>query len=78
MTIIGLILIALAWVIQIRATFDNIHTIQPLFVKAYALGVLLITITAFREGEMWVAILNLAVVLMATAIMGKNSRAHRA
>ncbi|PIT89167.1 MAG: hypothetical protein COU27_01830 [Candidatus Levybacteria bacterium CG10_big_fil_rev_8_21_14_0_10_36_7] len=68
MVIIGLILIALAWIVQLL--LENSRTkIHPAFLNLYALGTLLLVIDAFLNHQTIIAYLNLASFSIALLVL---------
>jgi len=45
---IGLIIIAIAWLVQLYYALNNNKQIQPLFIIGYMLGVLLLVIASYQ------------------------------
>jgi len=59
MTIIGLTLIAVAWIIQLVSTTNENHKMHLLFAGLYTIGVLLLVIDGYLTGATTIASLNL-------------------
>lgn len=51
LTSIGLIIIAIGWIIQLYYVFKNKKEIQPLFVLAYMIGVLILMIGIYLSSK---------------------------
>lgn len=68
MVIVGLILIAIAWIVQLL--LENSRTkIHPAFLNLYALGVILLVIDAFLNQETLIAYLHLASFSIALLVL---------
>lgn len=71
MTYLGLLLIAIAWFIQLYFVWKGKKEINALFVIVYAVGVALIAINSFMMGFNVTALLNLADFVPAVLILWK-------
>jgi hypothetical protein len=69
LSIIGLILIVIGWLIQASYMFKGQKTIKPLFVIAYMIGVLLLIIDGFMSNLISLAIFNLISMIVAGLVL---------
>jgi hypothetical protein len=73
MTILGLVIIALAWFYQL-VSFSKKKHIQPLFVGVYCLGVVFLIIDGFLSGATVIALGNIVTLVPAALIFLKLSK----
>ncbi|MFA5413509.1 MAG: hypothetical protein WC348_03140 [Patescibacteria group bacterium] len=68
LTNFGLLLIILAWILQLGKMLVSKKEVWPAFVAIYALGVLLLVVDGFLSGLTTLAILNLVSFAAALAV----------
>jgi len=68
----GLAGIIAGWFIQLYHTWKGVREIQPLFVMAYMLGVLLLAIDSYMLGLTELAMLNLGCMVAASLVLVKS------
>lgn len=59
MTNVGLIIVVVAWIFQVKATSKKSAKIDPKFLVGYMIGMLLLIWDGIKNGSMNLAILNL-------------------
>lgn len=74
MTVLGLILIAVAWFIQLMFTSHKKKNLDNLFLFIYGLGSLVLVYDSFTSGMTEVAILNLCVAALSAAVLFKANQ----
>ncbi|MBS3079752.1 hypothetical protein J4218_06535 [Candidatus Pacearchaeota archaeon] len=70
LTSIGLIIIAIAWIIQLFYVFKNKKEIQPLFVIFYMLGVIVL-MTGIYLASKTISYYELLTVIASALVLGK-------
>lgn len=68
----GLVCIIAGWFIQIYHAWKGVRGIQPLFLMAYILGVLLLAIDSYMLGLTELAMLNLGCMVAASLVLVKS------
>jgi hypothetical protein len=71
LTIIGLVLIVIGWVLQVFFTYKGDKEINLLFLICYALGTLVLAMGGFFDNSWLVAILNLLTTIGAISLIKK-------
>ena len=71
MAIVGLALIVIGWIIQLVYAFKGKKEIQPRFIIAYAVGVLLLVVDGFICEAITIASLNLICLVVAAVVLFK-------
>jgi lipid-A-disaccharide synthase-like uncharacterized protein len=74
MTSIGLIMIAVAWLIQFLLMTKKDKSIQNLFLFIYGLGSLVLVYDGYMSGSGEVAIMNLSISAIAAAVFYKSNQ----
>jgi lipid-A-disaccharide synthase-like uncharacterized protein len=74
MTSIGLIMIAVAWLIQFLLMTKKDRSVQNLFLFIYGLGSLVLVYDAYISGVGEVAIMNLSVAAISAAVFYKANQ----
>lgn len=74
MTSIGLIMIAVAWLIQFLLMTKKDRSVQNLFLFIYGLGSLVLVYDAYMSGVGEVAIMNLSVAAISAAVFYKANQ----
>lgn len=79
MVIAGLALTAAGWIIQMYLTvFKKDNRINPVFLGAYAIGCLLLTIGGFTSSDVGVGVLNLIDMILPLIILWTIMTARKA
>jgi hypothetical protein len=68
MTILGLSLISLAWLIQLVLISQGKQLVSPIFVGTYIVGVALLIADGFNSGLNDLALANLVSMILAVAV----------
>lgn len=66
---IGLVLIAIAWLIQMIFSFSKKEGIVPSFILCYMAGVVILVFDGFVSGATWMAVLNLVTFVFAFLVL---------
>ena len=69
MATLGLVLIILAWAIQLVLVYQKKFQLNPLFVLIYCFGILALVIDGYSSGLSMLATLNLIVLMLGAAIL---------
>jgi lipid-A-disaccharide synthase-like uncharacterized protein len=75
MSILGLIMIAIAWLIQFLLMTKKDNSVQNLFLFIYGLGTLVLVYDAFTAGMTEVAMVNVSIAALSAAVLYKQN--HR-
>jgi hypothetical protein len=70
---LGLIIILIAWLIQALYTNSKTKKLNPLFVIFYAIGSLLLVVSAYNHDMFTPAILNLSCFVAAIIVLWKTT-----
>lgn len=62
---LGLLIIVIAWLIQMIFSFSGRKGIVPSFILCYMAGVIILVVDSFMNKLTWIAILNLAAFVLA-------------
>ena len=74
MTALGLIMIAVAWLIQFLLMSKKDRHMQNLFLFIYGLGTLVLVYDAYTMGNAEQAIVNLAIAAVSAAVFYKSNQ----
>ncbi len=74
MTSIGLIMVAVAWLIQFLLMSKKDRSVQNLFLFIYGLGSLVLVYDAYTSGTGEVAIMNLSIAAISAAVFYKANQ----
>ena len=69
LSLIGLLVIAVAWLIQLVYVFKKSREIKKSFVLVYAIGVLLLVIQGYNNGDTNGLTLNLLSLVLAVLVL---------
>ncbi len=70
-TIIGLIIIAIAWLLQLMSSWNGDKSIRKRFIILNNIGAAWLVIANFYYGNYLIAVFNLFVLIIASILLGK-------